>query len=181
MFGVYCQSKRDCDLLRSVTIAGVISESVTTKAASVKPKKNDTMPWELSGADLCRAVMAKHAIEADAASCKVVVDATYGRDDALLLDINHIWGFSYSSWTPILLRMTTLFEGGRPKGKATPVEHFRLDSQEQDFVHEFLYLQCGHQGGTKSWGRMGYTNAALLWPDALVHLLGQIGFTRTLR
>jgi hypothetical protein len=40
------------------------------------------------------------------------------------------------------------------------------------------HLQWGHQGGTKNWGRMGYTNAALLYPDALMHLLGQIGFTQ---
>jgi len=176
MFAIYCQTGKTCDLLRSVTIAGVICQSITSKAASIKPKKNDTMPWELSGADLCRAVIAKHSMEAEAASCKVVVDATYGRDDALLLEINHIWGFSCGPWTPILLRMTSLFEGDRPKGKATPVEHFRL-ALEEGFIHEFLYLQCGHQGGTKNWGRMGYTNAALLYPDALAHLLGKVGFT----
>jgi hypothetical protein len=92
MFAIYCQSKRNCDFLRSVTIAGVICESITSAAASIKPKKNATMPWELSGRDLCRGVIAKHDIEADLAACKVVVDATYGREDALLLEINHIWG-----------------------------------------------------------------------------------------
>ena len=180
MFAIYCQSKRDCDFLRSVTIAGVICESITNAAQSIKPKKKDTMPWELSGRDLCRAVISKHELETDAAACKVVVDATYGRDDAILLEINHIWGFSYGSWTPILLRMSTLFEGDRPKGKATPVEHFRL-APEEGFIHEFLYLQCGHQGGTKNWGRMGYTNAALLYPGALAYLLGQIGFRQKSR
>lgn len=180
MFAIYRLKEKNCDFLRSVTIAGVICESITNAAQSIKPKKKDTMPWELSGRDLCRAVMAKHSVEADATSCKVVVDATYGREDALLLEIIHIWGFSYGPWTPILLRMSTLFEGDRPKGKATPVEHFRLDPEE-GFIHEFLYLQCGHQGGTKNWGRMGYTNAALLYPDALTHLLGQIGFTQQSR
>src|ERR1700738_3595407 len=102
MFAIYCQRNKDCDLLRSVTIAGVICESITSKAGSIKPKKNVTMPWDVSGADLCRAVMAKHGVEADAASCKLVVDATYGRDDALLLEIEHIWGFSYGPWTPML-------------------------------------------------------------------------------
>lgn len=92
MFGIYCQKKKNCDLLQSVVIAGEICESITNKAASIKPKKNGTMPWELSGAGLCRAVIAKHSIEADGTSCKLVIDATYGRDDALLLEINHIWG-----------------------------------------------------------------------------------------
>ena len=87
MFAIYCQSKRDCDFLRSVTIAGVICESITNAAQSIKPKKKHTMPWELSGRDLCRAVISKHELETDAAACKVVVDATYGRDDAILLEI----------------------------------------------------------------------------------------------
>jgi hypothetical protein len=180
MFAIYCQKNRNCDLLRSVTIAGVICENIISKAASIKPKKNETMPWELSGADLCRAVIAKNGIESEAASCKVVVDATYGRSDALLLEINYIWGFSYNLWTPILLRMTTLFEGDRPKGKATPVERFRLDGDETS-IHEFLYLQCGHQGGKKNWGMMGYTNAALLYPDAFAHLLAKVGFVQRSR
>jgi len=70
-----------------------------------------------------------------------------------------------------------VFEGERPKGRATPVEDFRLADEER-FIHKFLYLNCGHQGGTRNWGRMGYTNAALLYPDALTHLLGQIEFAK---
>jgi len=181
MFAVYCQKNETCDLLRSVAIAGKICDSITNKALLIKPEKSDDMPWELSGTDLCRDVIAEHSIEADVTACRLVVDATYGRDDALLLEINHIWGFSSWNWTPILLQMTTLWEkeNARPKGKGTPVEHFEL-KPEPGFIHEFLYLQYGHQGGRRSWGRMGYTNAALLYPDALTHLLGKIGFTQSL-
>lgn len=93
MFGIYCQKNKSCDLLQSVTIAGAICESITSNAASIRPKKDDTMPWELSGAGLCHAVVAKHSIEADGRSCKLVIDATYGRDDALLLEINHTGAF----------------------------------------------------------------------------------------
>lgn len=135
------------------------------------------MPWELSGLDLCRSVIGEQGIEEDADSCKVVSDVTYTRSDALILEIDHVWGFSYFAWTPILVRMSILFEDDRPKGKATPVEHFPFDSQQEDFVHEFLYLQRGHSDGTCSWGRTGMVNAALLSSDALTHLLGQIGFT----
>jgi hypothetical protein len=77
------------------------------------------MPWELSGRDLCRAVMAKHGIEQGATACKVVVEANYGRDDPLLQEINHIWGSSYHGWTPLLLRMSTLFgRRGRESNQA---------------------------------------------------------------
>jgi len=182
MFAIYHQTGENCDLVKSVSIAGVLSAHIATVAETVVPKEeNDALAWKLSGHDLCCAIREKFSFEQDPASCKVVVDATYTRADALVLDINHVWGFSYHDWTPILLRMSVLFKGDRPKGKATPVEHFRLDSQEEEFVHEFLYLQCGYGGGTRNWGRMGYTNAALLWPDAFAHLLGQIGFTQESR
>ena len=108
------------------------------------------------------------------------MDATYGRRDALLLEIHHLWAYSYRSWTPLLLRLSVLAEGDRPKGPSTPLERFFVESGPPDeFVHEFLYLQCGHSDGKPSWGRVGYTNAALLYPDALEYLLGRIGFSRT--
>jgi hypothetical protein len=176
MFAAYSLNSNNCNFVRTVSIAGILGDHIASKAEANKLKKNGTMPWDLSGCDLCRAVIDKYRIEEEAASRKVVVDATYTRADALILEINTIWGFSYGPWTPILLRMSVLFEGDRPHGKSTPVAHFRVGAQEQGFVHEFLYLQCGHGGGTRNWGRMGYTNAALLWPDALAHLLGQIGF-----
>jgi hypothetical protein len=147
----------------------------------MKPK-DDTMPWELSGRELCRRVLDNYGIEKDAASCKVVIDVTPARKDALLLEINRIWGFSYSPWTVVLLQMSELFKSD--KKKSSPIRHFRVCSPKQ-VVHEFLYLQWGHgkgkQGKQRNWGRMGYTNAPLLYRDALAHLLGKIGFTRKSR
>jgi hypothetical protein len=179
MFAIYQLNGKKCDLVHENThIAKVLCAHIDGKRETMKPK-DDTMPWELSGRELCRRVIDEYGIEKDAASCKVVIDVVPKRKDALLLEINRIWGFSYGPWTPILLQMSTLFEGKR-REKATPVKHFRLGSQGQGFVHEFLYLQWGHgkgkQGNQRNWGRMGYTNAALLYPDALVHLLGKIGF-----
>lgn len=178
MFAVYCVRGKTCDLVNRVSIAGILCAHISSTAATIKPKKGDPMPWKLSGHDLCCAVRERFGFEEDAASCKVVADVTYGRSDALILEINGVWGFSYYKWTPIVLRMSAVFEGDRWR-KSNPVRHFRLSSQQQTkqyFVHEFLYLQRGHREGTRGWGRMGYTNAALLYPDALAHLLGQIGF-----
>jgi hypothetical protein len=179
MFFLYCVNGKDCDLHQDVTISGILGDHIASKTETIKPKKDDTMPWELSGHDLCRKVMRNEGVEEgkDPASCKIVTDAVYSRDDAMLLEINRIWGFSYGSWTPILLQMSELFKGHRPReSKSPPVAHFQLGSQAQGFVHEFLYLQCGHQGGKRIFARVGNTSAAILYPDALEHLLGQIGF-----
>jgi hypothetical protein len=181
MFAVYRLKNKRCEFVREASIAGVLCDHIAKTAQIVKPKRRDPMPWELSGLDLARAVVGKHCSDEDAESCKVVCDVTYTRDDALILEINHIWGFSDYRWTPILLRMSVLFEDDRPQGRKTCVDAFPLDSQKQGFIHEFLYLQRGHREGTCSWGRTGMVNAALLYPDALTHLLGQIGFTQKSR
>lgn len=181
MFAVYRLNNKQCEFVHTVTLAGILCDHIANTAKTVKPKKNDTMPWELSANDLCRAVIAEHGIEGIVESYKVVTDATYTRSDALILEIEHVWGFSYGPWTPILLRMSVLFEGDRPKGKSTPVEVFLCGSHVQESIHEFLYLQLGHSDGTRSWGRSGMVNAALLYPDAVTHLLGQIGFTQESR
>jgi hypothetical protein len=49
--------------------------------------------------------------------------------------------------------------------------------RRSDFVHEFLYLQCGYLEGRRTWGMMGYTNAVLLYPDAFKYLLSKAGFS----
>ena len=178
MFAVYSCKSDKYHFEGKVTISGVLGDKITEQEEKIKPAKQDGMPWEMSGRTLCRAVIEKHQIPARAESCKVLADATFGRQDALILEIDHIWGFSSYDWTPVLLRLRTRFADERPKGKSTPVTDFQARSQRDGFVHEFLYLKCGHTKGTCTWGRVGYTNAALLWPDALTHLLRQIGFER---
>lgn len=91
-----------------------------------------------------------------------------------------MYGYSYDEWTPLMFQLSTAAEiDKRPNGPKTPVEIIRCrECADCDFIHEFLYLQCGHVKGSgrRSWGMMGYTNAALLWPDALKHLLSKAGF-----
>ncbi|MGA2435740.1 MAG: hypothetical protein ABSG25_10690 [Bryobacteraceae bacterium] len=165
-------------------MAKPLTDHLTQQAQLRTPDQNGSMPWEMNGEDLCRIVLKQALIGEGAANYKVVIDATYGRRDAILFELCHVWGYSAPKWTPLLLRLCTLCDdGNRPNGPATPLERFELSTQfgsPNEFVHEFLYLQWGYQGGTqRNWGRMGYTNAALLWPPALEHLLGKIGFNRT--
>jgi hypothetical protein len=164
-------------------LARPLTDHLTQQAQLRKPNQDDSMPWEISGEDLRPIVLAQAHIGEGATSYKVVIDATYGKGDALLFELRHVWGYSFHDWTPLLLRLCMLREQNRPNGPATPLDRFELSTQREspdEFIHEFLYLQWGHQGGKqRNWGKMGYTNAALLWPPALEHLLGKIGFNRT--
>lgn len=177
MFALYSLRGKSYRFVSEVKIAGSLGNHIASEAGSKNP--DGAMPWSLSGRELCRAVIEKHNIAEPLGSCKVVIDATFSRADALLLEIDHLWGLSYPRWTPILLRMRTLTERKRNGGKSTPVMQFRAAPRKPEWVHEFLYLQCGYkEGGKRNWGKMGYTNAVLLWPDALAHLLRQIGYGR---
>jgi hypothetical protein len=83
-----------------------------------------------------------------------------------LYQLKGIWGFSYEVWTPIAVRLETLFVD---KSHPDPKEFKqRFDDKEcvRDPVHEFLYLQGGIDGGSWSWGPVGSVNGALLYPDA---------------
>jgi hypothetical protein len=181
MFALYCANSKQtaCEFVSAISIAGILGNHIATQSEAGNIERDGSMSWKLNGHDLCCAVLRKQGIDGDR-GYKIVVDATYTRADALLLEIEQIWGVSYEGWTPVLLRMSVIFEGDRPNGKSTAVPRFLLNcGLRTGFVHEFLYLQCGYHGGKRNWGRMGYTNAALLYPDALTRLLAEIGFRRT--
>lgn len=187
MFALYqvVEGGRECQFLKSVSLAQSLVERLLEEAQTKQPYTESSMPWEISGDELRDRVLRKFVAVSEGRETgeyKLVIDATYTRNDALLFEICHVWGYSDPKWTPLAMRLCTLCEKDRSHGPATPLERFELHAdcnKSSDFVHEFLYLQWGHQGGMqKNWGRMGYTNAVLLWPPHLEHLLGKIGFKR---
>jgi hypothetical protein len=171
--------------VKNVTLAGLLVERILEESSTKQPDPKGSMAWELSGRELLdrlvRSSVASNERER-AGKYKLVIDATYRRKDALLFEICNVWGYADPGWSPLMLGLAQLREIDRPKGPGTPVKQFEPEDEcsgATGFVHEFLYLQHGHQGGKVSWGRMGYTNAALLWPPHFEHLLGKIGFKQT--
>ena len=96
-----------------------------------------------------------------------------------LYHLREIWGFSYELWTPIALRLETLFAEGDVQDPAEFKQKFNDVKCTREQVHEFLYLQGGTQGGTWNWGPVGSVNGALLPPDALKYFLAVL--TNSLR
>jgi hypothetical protein len=85
-----------------------------------------------------------------------------------------IWGFSYSDWTPIALRLEGLFSDLSHDDPRKFKDHFTDERAGRSFVGEFLYLQGGVNGGSWSWGRVGSVNGALLWRDAFEYLTDEL-------
>jgi hypothetical protein len=170
MFALYkLEEARRYRFVRSVTVGGILANHLALEGELRSPGPEGRMEWEISGNDLRHLVMEGFPTPDEAreeSEFKLIMDATYGRADALLLEICHVWGFADPTWSPILLRLCHLYEGDRPHGPRTPLETFETDvdcSDASALVHKFLYLQWGHHGGTqKNFGRIGFTNGALL-------------------
>jgi len=188
MFALYkLDGARTYRFMRTVKLGGVLAEYLSSESERKLPLPEETMDWEIGGSELRQLVMKRFSTPEDLgeqSKFRLIIDATYGRRDAYLFEICHVWGFADPTWCPILLRLCHLYEGLREHGAGTPVETLEADidcSRASEFVHEFLYLQWGHHGGTqKNFGRVGFTNGALLWPPHLDHLLSRIGYTRAL-
>lgn len=88
-----------------------------------------------------------------------------------LLDV---WGFSYEEWTPIAVRLQTIFSDRYEKDPIRFKRSFSDIEAERSELCEFLYLQGGVAKGTWSWGMVGRVNGALLWPDAYRFLNGEL-------
>ena len=184
MFAIYraVAGSTEWRFVKAVSLARLLVDRILEEARVNSPEPDGRMPWGISGPELRNRVVDVNELD-QGDEYKLVIDATYKRRDASLFEICHVWGYADPDWSPLALRLSHLCELLRANGAATPIEQFEPEDQcdgSQTFVHEFLYLQHGHQRGTqKNWGRMGYTNAALLWPPHLDHLLGKMGFSRT--
>jgi hypothetical protein len=181
MFALYkLEGARTYRFVREVKVGGILANHLALEGELLPPGFEGRMEWEISGNDLRHQIM-KPDEAREESQFKLIIDATYGRADALLLEICHVWGFADPTWSPILLRLCHLYEGNRLHGRRTPLETFETDADCSDpsaFVHEFLYLQCGYRGGVRAFGRVGFTNGALLWPEHLDNLLSRIGYTK---
>ena len=91
-----------------------------------------------------------------------------------LYEIVDVWGYSYSGWSPILLRLSGLFIDEVP----TTIDRNRFvikDSDRVEPIYEFLYLAGsvvrGQLDGLWTAPPVSATNAALLFPESLSYFL----------
>ena len=92
-----------------------------------------------------------------------------------LYEILDVWGFSYSGWTPIMLRLSGLVEDDLSYNKADYNEFTIKDDERDEPIYEFMYLnggvKKGELKGTWNWPPRSSTNTPLLWPDSLSYFI----------
>jgi hypothetical protein len=96
-----------------------------------------------------------------------------------LYQIQHIWGWTIESWTPIALRLRPLFSDHRVQDAAESKSQFKLPSDKEladvgGPVHEFLYFWHKTPLSSWNWGLVGHVNGALLWPDVFDYFVNSI-------
>jgi hypothetical protein len=98
---------------------------------------------------------------------RLVIDIAPRRPTVSLYEVKKISGYSYASWTPLMLVMEMLFgDEEAPTSVDAMKREFTDDKCERLPVREFLYLLGGHSGGSWNWGGNSRTTAALLFDDA---------------
>lgn len=129
---------------------------------------SNDLGWTVSESDLLQA----SGFDPDAHA--LVIDTTPDRDFQIdMFQVVSIAGYSYESWTPIMISMEVLFNDPI-KGKELIQEtKSRFDDSRcsRDLVRTILYLGGGYAHGSWNWGGNSRTTAAVLWPDAWNHFM----------
>ncbi|MDE2800374.1 MAG: hypothetical protein OXI94_17045 [Gemmatimonadota bacterium] len=130
--------------------------------------RNTPLKWHLSACDLL-------ALNHNPYEYAIVINLQPKADHLDYYELKDIWGFSYPDWTPIALRVERLLDNVCPIPNTDDYKwHFTDNNYNRIWVHEFLYLQGGYDGGDWKWPPRSPTNGAMLWPDALKFFLKKI-------
>ena len=93
-----------------------------------------------------------------------------------LYRLKDVRGFSYREWTPVCLRLESLFIDEPIENAEAFKEEFQLQPEGGIIAHEFLYLNGGVGEGNWNWGMTGAVNSALLFRDAWECLAAQVRY-----
>ena len=160
------------DYLRNVSLAGS-SGPLAKFSWNANPTAQTPFKWHAAAADilaLLDATPSEHAILIDLKP-RVSGNVSVYR----LLDV---WGYSYSAWTPLALRLEVIFGDRQEADPATFKRAFVDEERVHSLAGEFLYTQGGvSTGSTWNWGMVGRVNGALLWREAFDFLVTSLSQT----
>jgi hypothetical protein len=168
-FVVYRKEKNFLIKEKEVPLAGKKGPifSIVTKRADKEKwqeryKEEDYgIGWEITEKDLLE------ELNFNSESFSLVIDLKPSvKNNVSLYYLRRIWGYSYSSWTPIALQLETIYVDKEVENSEEFKKKIVIPRHKGDIVHEFLYLKGGIKEGSWVWGRTGSVNGCLLWPDA---------------
>jgi hypothetical protein len=134
----------------------------------IAPSQEEAYLWHVHVAS------ALNATEYKGSALLIDLKPRQRKSNLSLYEVEDVWGYSDSGWTPILLRLSGLFIDADPA--AVHRNEFCIpDRKRIGPIYEFLYLAGSVSGGklTGGWTAppASPTNAALLFPDTLRYFL----------
>lgn len=156
---------------RTVAIAGNTGPLAAIHRAR-NLSRSTPFPWHAASQDIVAVIPGSSPTQ------EIVIDLKPNvAKNVSLYRLLDVWGFSYSDWTPLALRLEVLFGDLGHDDPSKFKQSFSDDGADRSLVGEFLYVQGGTGGGTWNWGRVGSVNGALLWRDAFDYLSGELSKT----
>lgn len=134
MFALYSAREGESEwrFTKTIKLARLLVDRILEQANNNHPGPTDRMAWEISGNELRDRVVRESLRpneQAQGYSYRLVIDATYTREDKHLFEICHVWGYADPEWSPLALRLSHLCDGiTRPNGPATPLALHRSSS-----------------------------------------------------
>ena len=132
--------------------------------------KQEPLPWHVTAEEILRTLGATSERSA------LVIDVTESSEEwVTLYELKDVWGYSYKGWTPIALGMECLIDEAAAD-PAVAKQTFTCARGSGKKAYTFLYLQAGTDPdcGRRAWGKVGYVNGPLLWPDAFEWFVAQM-------
>lgn len=155
---IYSFSKRTSSLPKVMKqyVAGLTSKET-----------DNVVTWHLNESDLLM------RLGLDASLNSIVVDLKPSQTESIsLYRLAGVWGYSGYGWTPLLVILETFFVDHKVLNPSNFKQKFNLSlNLGGNKVHEFLYLRFDQNGGNANWGRSGWVNASLLWPDSMRYFM----------
>ena len=154
---------------RKISLAGKYGPIASFVLEDYKRKKEQPFRWHMSQKD----ILSK--LEVPQNDHEIIIDLKpKTKGNVSLFILNDIWGFSSSGWTPILLKLESLFVDRQMENADDFKNTFSDENVKKEIVHEFLYLNGDGSGGKWTFGMVGFVNGALLWPDTLEFFMNQL-------
>ena len=105
----------------------------------------------------------------------VIIDIKPNNDEVFLCELDMVFGYSFSGWSPIMLRLKKLYSDETKED--VDKENF-LYPEDPEIIYTMLYLygsiENGKINGTWRFPGPSPTNSLLLWPEAMSFFHNQV-------
>lgn len=160
-FLVYEQSNNELKRVKGVSLGGNQGPFAQHVRKLVEEGKEAPIEWHLTASEM----LSYLGIGQPDQQTLIVDLKPNAHNNVSLYRITDVWGHTKTSWTPLGLRLETVFVDRHESNPDEFQKRFQLPSDEGDLVHEFLYLTGGADSDSWGWGMTGNVNAPLLWPE----------------